>query len=182
MLVNYVDYKWAWRTELLRALAAEAPEAEVVTMAAESRERYFGKSAAERFREWAGYKCTVVLPVDKDLSTRFFDALLAGLVPVVPRLVEDFDHVVPPADQEKLGIVRIDGVELAAVREGARKALACFDRMGQAGAQARHRYALENHLLGNRVHVLLNGMRQIADGSAVIDVLPDGGLYVRPPD
>ena len=177
LLVNYVDYTWSWRSGLLRALAAEAAEAEVLTMPHDSRQRYFGKSPAERFREWAAFKCTIVLPVDQDLSTRFFDALLAGMVPVVPRMVEDFDAVVPGADQDKLGIVRIGEVDVESVRKGAREALERFDRMGAAGAQARHRYALENHLLAHRVGKILNAIRAVASGGARIDLLPDGGLY-----
>lgn len=177
LLVNYVDYPWAWRSALLRTLAAQAPEAEVLSMPPDSRERYFAKSSAERFREWTDYKCTIMLPVDKDLSTRFFDALLAGLVPVVPRLVEDFDAVVPPADQEQLGIVRIDNLDVATIRRAAREAADRFDRMGPAVAQARHRYALENHLLAHRVHVMLNVIRSLATGDARLAVLPDGGLH-----
>jgi hypothetical protein len=49
--------------------------------------------------------------------------------------------------------------------------------MGPAAARARHRYALENHLLAHRVHVMLNMIRSLATGDAQLAVLPSGGLY-----
>lgn len=120
LLVNYVDYTFSRRAELLKQIAAELPEAEVLVMHAEDRTRYFSKTPFERFSEWARYKSTIILPVDRDLSTRVFDALLAGLVPVVPDTIVEFDRIVPSAIQTQLGIVRIDSTDIASIRGGGR--------------------------------------------------------------
>ena len=165
LLVNYVDYEFSPRSALLRRLAADAPEADVMLMSADRRERYFAKSPAERFREWAAYKATVILPVERDLSTRVFDALLAGLVPIVPRTIQDFDLVVPPAVQESLGVVRIDAPSLESIREATLRAVRRFDALGPEGVAARHEYALRNHLLDNRVLAMAESIRQLAGGS-----------------
>jgi hypothetical protein len=154
LLVNYVDYAFSPRSALLRALAEQAPEADVLLMAPERRERYFSMTSEDRFREWARYKCTAILPVDADLSTRVFDALLAGVVPVVPRTVRDFDAVVPPAVQEALGIVRIDAPGVEALRAATAEAVRRFDALGAGGVKARHRYALESHMLADRVRAM----------------------------
>ena len=162
LLVNYVDYEFSPRSALLRRLAADMPEADVMLMSADRRERYFAKSPADRFREWAAYKATVILPVEQDLSTRVFDALLAGLVPIVPRTIPDFDLVVPPAIQESLGVIRIDAPSLESIRDAAKLAVRRFDELGPEGAAARHEYALRDHLLDNRVLAMAEAVRQLA--------------------
>ncbi|HSI57885.1 MAG TPA: hypothetical protein VLA16_10020 [Ideonella sp.] len=160
MLMNYVDYQWSWRSELLQRVRAEVPEAQMVTMPSGDRSRYFAKPSAERFREWLGHKCTLILPLDSDLSTRVFDALLAGMVPVVPTRVVDFDAVFAPALQQALGIVRTADFETATLRAAAREAEALFDRMGVEGVQRRHRHALQHHTIANRCDAMLNACRQ----------------------
>jgi hypothetical protein len=182
LLVNYVDYSGSWRRQVLNQLAA-VPEAQVLVMPEDHRRRYFSKTSSERFAEWAEYKATVILPLDRDLSTRVFDALLAGLIPVVPRMVHDFDLVVPPAIQEALGIVRIDGVDVASIRTGAALAFQRYDRMGRQGAMLRHRYVLEQHSLVSRVLTVLEVVRQLGTGQAMTRFMegPDAvGLCVVP--
>lgn len=172
LLVNYVDYEFSWRSELLRALKAGCAQADVLLMAPDDRSRYFGKTRDERMREWLRYKTTLILPITHDLSTRVFDALLAGQVPVVPYRVLDFDGVVPPSEQQRLGIVRLANLDLPSIREGATKAVETYDRMGEDGALARHRYALDNHMLVHRVGAMLQCLRSAAsraDGIAITE-------------
>ena len=64
----------SWRSEVIKSITENVPEAAVITMPAHDRSRYFLKTSAERFREWLGYKSTLILPLDSDLSTRLFDA------------------------------------------------------------------------------------------------------------
>ena len=106
LLLNYVDYKFSWRTTLLEQIRNHLPEANNLLMPPEDRGRYFKKTKRERYFEWAEHKCTLILPVDQDLSTRVFDALVAGLVLVVPRSIPDFDRIIPRADQEKTELLK----------------------------------------------------------------------------
>ena len=160
MLVNYVDYNWSWRSELIKKVRENITEAAVITMPPNDRSRYFLKSSAERFQEWLGYKSTLILPLDSDLSTRVFDALLAGLVPIVPRKVLDFDIVIPPAEQQRLGIVRVDDFEVETLRQAAIEADRLFDAMGDAGARARHDEARNRHMIADRFLDMINAMRR----------------------
>ena len=160
MLVNYVDYHWSWRSEVIKSITENVPEAAVITMPAHDRSRYFLKTSAERFREWLGYKSTLILPLDSDLSTRLFDALLAGLVPIVPHKVADFDAVISPQEQKRLGIVRTADFEVATLRAAAIEAAATFDALGDDGVRARHELAAGHHMIADRFGAMLDACRR----------------------
>jgi len=171
-LINYVNYRhsWAERTRLLQAYASGLQNAEVLLMERDDRSRYFGQAPLQRFSEWAGYKATVIVPVRRDVSTRVFDALLAGMIPIVPRVLTDFDKVIPLQEQERLGIVRTESLELEPAQAAVDDALERFDAMGTQGAMARFQYALENHLLVNRVTEILFKVWQLGTGEIEIVV------------
>jgi hypothetical protein len=184
LLVNYVDYSFSWRSALLTRLRQEAPEAEVLLMAPSDRRRYFAKSPARRLREWMGYKSSLLLPVDRDLSTRAFDALLAGQILVRPEAIPDFPQVISAEAETRLGIIRLADLEVETIRAAARLAALRFDEGGFAGARARHEFALSGHMLVHRIVRALGVIRQIAVGELAIDTgappnLPFG-LYARP--
>lgn len=178
VLVNYVDYGFSWRSALLRQLKNQMEMADVLLMPPADRSRYFGLGPAERFAEWAAYKATLILPVDRDLSTRVFDALLAGLVPIVPRNIADFDQVLPPPLQESLGIVRVESLDIASLRQAAMQALRNFDAQGQPGALARHRHALEQHMLVHRLGFILDAVRKIGTAEYRVEFGAQGCLQL----
>lgn len=164
-LVNYVDYPDAWiRSQTLRSFRDGLHNAEVLLMPPGDRSRYFSKGSRERFNEWASYKATVVVPMTSDLSTRVFDALLAGMILVVPRTIPDFDSVIPIEDQAHLGIVRIPDLSLSNVQIAVDEALCRFDALGIPGVEARHGYALGRHLLMNRVVSIAASIWAIGEG------------------
>jgi len=177
LLVNYVDYPFSPRTQLLRALKSQMPEANVLLMAPNERSRYYGKTRAERLREWMEHKCTLILPVDRDLSMRVFDALLCGQILLVPNVIPDFDEVIPPAIQTELGIIRLEGLQIGVIREAAARATRVFDEMGPKGVEARHRYVLENHMMVHRVRTMLDRIKSVATGEA--RVIFDGNSALR---
>lgn len=160
LLVNYVDYEFSWRSELLRRLKKEVTQAEVLLMPPGDRSRYFNKSPADRLAEWLGYKATLILPLDKDLSTRVFDALVAGQVMVVPDMVIDFDAVLKPELQRALGVVKVPDVKMKTIRDAAAQAIAIWNQTGEAGARMRHDHALSNHMLVHRIARMLQTLRQ----------------------
>lgn len=166
LLVNYLVQAPAspLRTRVLEAYRDGLEEADVFVMTKAERTRYFELSRRERFLDWASYKATVIVPMNRDLSTRVFDALLAGQIIIVPDIIDDFDTVIPPNDHERLGIVRTPSLELEDVREAARKALALFDTFGEAGVRARHLYVRERHMLVNRIEQMLYALWLLIDG------------------
>jgi hypothetical protein len=181
MLVNYVDYKFSWRTQLINALAVEAPEAEVKLMTPDNRTRYFAKSPVERFGEWLDYKASLILPVDRDLSTRLFDALLAGQVVVVSDRVVDLPSLIPPEAQAELGIISLTDLTVPSVRAAAIEAARRFDVEGLNGALRRHTFVLQNHMLVHRIGAILQSVRNLAVGTSKWSFVANGqiptGLY-----
>jgi hypothetical protein len=182
LLVNYVDYPFSWRSPLLKKLKSDFPEADVLLMDPNDRTRYFEKTREERAQEWLSYKTTIILPVDKDISTRVFDGLLAGQVILVPDQIVDFDDVVPPDVQQRLGIVRLPDYEITTIARCAEQALRLYDEGGEAAAVARHTYALENHMLVHRIKSMLENIRSVANGDIrptfVADSKTSAGLYL----
>jgi hypothetical protein len=183
VLANYVDYKFSHRSDILNVTCRQVDEIELLLMPIDDRDRYFSMSPDRRFQEWTDYKATLVLPVTTDLSTRVFDALLTGMVPIVPRAVSDFDLVISGADQEALGIVRLDSYDADAIRDACRRALGVFDEMGASGVRLRHEFVLASHMLAGRVRSMLNGIVRLASGELGIN-FADGpfgpALYSTP--
>jgi len=146
---HFALYPAAERRNRLVAEAIEAwPEVE---LSLQRGWRYHARSPRDRFLSWRRCKSSAALPVSGDLSMRFFDALGAGQVPIVPRDVIDFDRVIPPADQASLPVVRLESYDVAALRAAHAEAIAAFDRGGEAAAEARHRYVLKHHMLAHRI-------------------------------
>lgn len=170
-LVNYVDYEFGWgeRSRLLRSYATSLADADVLLMPRQDRTRYFKQAPLERFAEWCGYKATVIVPMRDDLSTRVFDALLAGLIPIMPAAITDLDRVIPEPVRTQLGIVVVDSLELPVVQAALAEALGRFDVMGLEGILARQGYVLENHMLVNRVTAMLYQVWQLGTGERKIE-------------
>ena len=150
------------RNRLLAGIAAEWPEAEVGLD--DLSYAFHQRASDERFLSWRRYKTSVALPVLGDISTRFFDALAAGQVPIVARDVLDFDRVIPPTDQATLPVVRMDEYSVAALRTAHAEAIAAFDRGGEAQAKIRHRYVLDRHMLAHRVSEIRRTLEAAAHG------------------
>ncbi|WP_448563011.1 hypothetical protein [Trichothermofontia sp.] len=184
LLINYVDYPWSPRSQVLHAIKDNMPEANVYLMPPDDRSRYFSKSRSERYQEWIEHKSTLILPVDRDLPTRVFDGLLAGQVLIVPETLADFDRVFPRELQSQLGIIRIPNLEISTIREAAARAIQVFDEQGIDGAIARYRYVLENHMLVNRVDLILKTLKGIADRQFAVRFDRDPqlgyGLWLQP--
>ena len=177
LLANYVDYPWAWRSSILKDLQRLAPEVEVQLLPADDRRQYFDKSSTNRFKTWLGSKSSLILPIDRDLSTRVFDGLLAGQVLVVPENIEDFDRVIDRKTQKALGIIRIDDLEIDTIRKSATIAEEVFDQQAEGGALRRHLYALNNHTLANRIKLILDSLKKIYTSGS--EIIFNGNLTVQ---
>lgn len=142
---------YAWTNErnaFIAALMAACPDH---ALALGPLADYVALPEPVRLARWAGHKVQVTVPVAGDLSTRVFDALMTGEIPLVPSDVADLDLVVPHAVQDSLPILRytprsIDGVQRA-WQEGLRR----FDAEGAEGVARRHAFARDHHSLANRL-------------------------------
>ncbi|MBV8754735.1 MAG: tetratricopeptide repeat protein [Hyphomicrobiales bacterium] len=161
LLATYVDYPaHETRSAFLRRLSAEIPCSNVRLMPQGDRHAYFDMTKRDQLREWCGHKTSVVVPLNADLSTRFFDALACGQIPIVSSAVLDLDRVISPEWRAKLPVIRFRENDFASLREAHGRAVAAFDAAGQDGACARHRFALEHHLLEARIATAIAMLQQ----------------------
>ncbi|MEM1002762.1 MAG: hypothetical protein AAGH46_08940 [Bacteroidota bacterium] len=153
---GYSEYPFAERNEFLHEIHSTSQVDTAVTISAASRKKscYWKKGEFQRFSEWCGYKVAVCLPLAKDLSSRFFDSLLAGQIPIVPEDCIDLNKVVPPDIQRRLGVVRFKGYSIESLFEAYQLALGIFNDQGTEGVLARHYYIKQNHLLIHRLREL----------------------------
>jgi hypothetical protein len=74
----YFVGKARYRNSVIRSFNEKHPEVSLLT------EDYHERDPIERWKEWTKYKLHVIVPVFNDVPIRFFDALLAGGIPLVP--------------------------------------------------------------------------------------------------
>lgn len=148
---GYVDYPVCSRRPLLHAMRDHAPEIDTILMPPGDRSRYFGQSPADRLAEWLRYPASVVLPIDRDLSTRFFDSLAAGQIPIVADSIADLDTVVPPSIQARLPVLKFRTNDIDDLRRVAQDALRLFAAGGAEAVRQRQQYVGANHLLVHRL-------------------------------
>lgn len=128
---------------------------------------YFNLSPAEKWRDWASHKVGLILPYHFDLPIRFFDSLMTGQVPIVPRWCRDFDAVISPEIQATLPVIRLDEPSVENVIAAWREALLRFDADGMEGARRRHLFAVDNHHLINRIEAICRQVIPVAAGSSL---------------
>ncbi len=182
-LFNYIIYENTPRTPLIRQLSKELGElGEFKLMSSEDRSRYWSMSREERIHEWMDYKCSVIIPLVEDLSTRVFDALATGQIPIIPESVQDLDVAIPLDIQRALGIVKIKDLTAKSVINGINQAIRNFDQSGQRGVIDRIEYCLNNATSGHRIKSILDSIELIASNNKriVFGHGPNGtGLYVN---
>lgn len=122
------------------------------------------------------YKVSLILPLGNDLSTRVFDGLLCGQTLLVPKMIPDFDKVIPPSAQSDLGIIRLETCEVSEIKQAHREAVASFDRSGVEGMTKRHHFVLEHHMLGNRIRAMVNQILDVASGKNLISFDKHDGI------
>ncbi|WP_146178975.1 hypothetical protein [Limnohabitans sp. Jir61] len=164
-LFNYFDYPESPRASIIKNLEASISDvAEFFITSTSNRGRYWDKSIAERYDEWANHKCTVILPLVEDLSTRVFDALATGLIPIIPENIRDLESAISVEDQQRLGIVRIKDLSPEHVRAGIATAISNFDQMGDEGITARTDFVINTALITHRVHAMVLELEKIQAG------------------
>ncbi|WP_146255515.1 hypothetical protein [Azospirillum sp. TSA6c] len=154
---NHADAKE--RNGLIASYRERYPNDHVFTLGIDKRPAYFSFSQEQRLLDWASYKVSVILPLRNDISQRLFDALVCGLIPIVPPEFPDLDLVISRQDQHSLPIVRMESYSVEGIADAHARALKLFDRDGEQGVVRRHRFARDNHGLRNRIDRLVSLFR-----------------------
>ncbi len=142
-------YPWAAeRNCFIEAVSAACPEHNLTLGKIGD---YFSVSAAERLKAWAQHKVHLVVPINRDVSTRVFEALMTGQIPLVPDDVPDLDLVIDPQMQAALPILRYKAGDVESAKAGWQQGVALFDGDGAAGVRRRHEFARDRHSLAARL-------------------------------
>jgi hypothetical protein len=142
-------YAWAVeRNRFIEAVSAVCPGHHLTLGKIEA---YFSVSAAERLRTWVEHKVQLVVPINRDISTRVFEALMTGQIPLLPDDLPDLNCVIDPQIQAELPILRYKVGDVESAKAGWRQGLTLFDRDGAAGMRRRHEFARDRHGLAARL-------------------------------
>jgi hypothetical protein len=151
-------YGWAVeRNRFIEALATACPD-HALTLG--NVDIYFRLSAAERLKAWTSHKVQLVVPISRDVSTRVFEALMTGQIPLVPDDIPDFDLVISPEMQATLPILRYRAIDVASAEAAWRQALTLFDEDGAVGVRRRHEFASHHHSLTARLTAFAEFIRR----------------------
>ena len=124
------------------------------------------RSADDNWRVWCSSKVNLMVPSMADLPHRFFDALLTGNVPLVPRWVAPFFDAFDFSAFQQPPFVWFDHADLADMSGVVARAEALFDSEGNAGIAQRHRWVRDQHLLDNRIEHILRHAQELLNGRA----------------
>lgn len=142
-------YVWAVeRNRFIEALAAACPDNSLTLGKIDT---YFQISAAEQLKAWTAHKVQLIVPINHDVSSRLFGALLTGQIPLVPDDVPDLNNLLNTEIQATLPILRYQAGEVASAEAAWRQGLKLFDAEGAAGVRRRHEFAARYHSLPARL-------------------------------
>ena len=147
----------AFRDRFLNKMSNELTN-NVLKVTKADQQDWFGKGDKGRFADFVKYKSSLCYPIFNDVPIRIFDALLAGQIPIVPFGVPGFEIAIPAEIQRSLPVLTFFYQDMDSLKSAQRKAIALFDIGGVAAADARHEYALREHM----------GYRRLADITSYI--------------
>jgi len=111
---------------------------------------YFRLPITDRLKAWTKHKAHLTVPLS-DVSTRVFEALMTGQIPLVPDDVSDLNLIVPADVQRVLPILRYRRGSIESVQAAWRDGVVRFDSEGAVGIARRHAFARDHHSLTARI-------------------------------
>ena len=146
---GFGSYQWTpERNAFIQEVMTRCPNHALSLVSVNS---YFLLPEADRLSGWAEHKVHLVVPIARDVSSRIFEALTTGQIPLVPDDVPDLDHVVDPRLQRELPILRYRSGSVESVQSAWREGLRRFDVDGAAGVERRREFACDQHSLKARL-------------------------------
>lgn len=155
---GFIAYHGYERDRFIERCRAEIPDNALYLRAGNvpvEKDDYRRLSPEGQFAAWMSYKTSLVATIKTDIPVRLFDALLAGQIPLVPTDLEGFDQLVPIRLQHELPILRYNRHSVDSVVAAHRQAVAAFDAEGIVGAVRRHGYAVDGHMMVDRIDDIL---------------------------
>ena len=143
--------RYAWAVERNRFVEALSAAAAENSLTLGKIDDYFQVPFAERLRTWVEHKVQLVVPLNHDVSTRVFESLMTGQIPLVPDDVPDIDRLIDLDTQAILPILRYRAGDVESAKAAWREGIALFDEAGAEGVRRRHEFARDGHNLEARL-------------------------------
>ena len=113
---------------------------------------YHSKSDIERLNEWVNYKAHWIVPVLKDLPNRFFDALITGGIPIIPKFLKN--HKITYGLDKY--ITYYDYEESLNPKNVLNKAIVTYDNLNTSDKKFIYDHIVNNHHIENRLIEIKN--------------------------
>ncbi|CAN5332155.1 hypothetical protein BH10PSE2_BH10PSE2_07620 [soil metagenome] len=123
---------------------------------------YYKLTEADRFVDWCSYKASLCANIERDVPIRYFDALVTGQIPILPRsaIDEPLLRATFPEDQ----FVTCDSLSPDDVRKALARAIDIFDEEGSEGALRRSERAVRVHNFMARLASVVDVLKEAARG------------------
>jgi hypothetical protein len=139
--------KFTFRNRTIKSFSEHFPKVNFVDSS-----KFHSLTEEEKMDSWKAHKVHVIIPVNADIPIRFFDALITGGMPVVPReIATSLELFKVPSHFYSTYAVN-DLVKPNAVIDSA---LRLFDLHGEAGVYERANYALQHYHVSSIIESML---------------------------
>lgn len=140
--------KFVLRNRIIKTLSVHMKDVRLIDV-----KNYHAQSDVERFHQWVTRKCHFIVPVENDLPIRFFDSIITGGIPIIPKsLTPALDYYNIPSDfYVTYSLDNIFNPELLISQ-----AISKFNNHGQVGIQRRMSYALGECHIDHSVEKIMN--------------------------
>jgi hypothetical protein len=104
---------------------------------------YHQQTSLEKMEEWTNFKTSLIVPVSDDLPIRFFDALITGSIPIVPRKLQNKIESLNEYESIKSEIFWYDESNVNNFNIVVSDALIHFEERGIDGIRLRSNWAIK---------------------------------------
>ena len=141
MYYRYDDF--LLRNEFIELIHKNYQEFKVGFTGENQTKSYHQKTSLEKMEEWTNFKTSLIVPVSDDLPIRFFDALITGSIPIVPKKLKNKIESLNTYEIIKSEIFWYDESNISNFNKVICSALKHFEDRGIDGIRLRSNWALK---------------------------------------
>lgn len=140
--MHYKYKKFTLRNELIDLMEKNIKKSKIGFTNKDNNAGYHNQSPIEKMKEWTNFKTSIIVPVTDDLPIRFFDALLTGCVPIVPKKLKNKIESLEKFESIKSEIFWYENFEIECIKKEISKAIDHFEKYGIDGIRLRSNWVL----------------------------------------
>jgi hypothetical protein len=103
---------------------------------------YNKQSSLEKMKQWTNFKTSLIISVSDDLPIRFFDALLTGSIPIVPKKLKNKIESLKKYENIRSEIYWYDESDIRNLNQVVSSALKHFEEYGIDGIRLRSNWVV----------------------------------------